>query len=195
LTERLRKIKEEPLINERIPHPYREIVRELRGIRELLEEVKERLVAPPPVAPPPVVAPPALPPLVVPPAPPEWMPVTDRLDRIAVELGVTSRHLSEVKARLLPLLLRANTYRVETLDLGTARDKAELALEGFALTVFKSEGTIKLRFNARSEDEVTIEELTFPEMVVFDWLEFNKVFVTNTVQSGKEAILIALWRK
>lgn len=191
MAERLRKIKEEPLIDERIPHPFRELIKELRGIRGLLEEIKERLVVPP------VPVPPVVPrvPVVVPPAPPEWRPVTDRLDQFVAELRVSREHLRDVKERLRPILLRANAYRVETLDLGTARTKAELALEGFALTVFKNEGTIKLRFNARSEDEITIEELTFPQMVVFDWLTFSKVFITNTEQSGKEATLIALRRK
>jgi len=168
---------------ERIPRPFREIVYELREMRALLEEIKQRLAVPVPPAPP--VVPVVRPPVVIPPAPPEWRPVTDRLEQLAEELRVS----------LKPLLMRANAYRVETLDLGKDRDKAELALEGFALTVFKNEGTIKLRFNARSEDEITIEPLTFPEMVVFDWFTFSKVFITNTVQSGKEATLIALRRK
>jgi len=63
--ERLRKIKEEPLIDERIPHPYREVVAELRAMRELLEEIKEKL---PVVVPPPPAVPPA-PPIVVKPPP------------------------------------------------------------------------------------------------------------------------------
>jgi len=178
---------------ERIPRPFREIVYELREMRALLEEIKQRLAVPVPPAPP--VVPVVRPPVVIPPAPPEWRPVTDRLEQLAEELRVSREHLRDVKERLKPLLMRANAYRVETLDLGKDRDKAELALEGFALTVFKNEGTIKLRFNARSEDEITIEPLTFPEMVVFDWFTFSKVFITNTVQSGKEATLIALRRK
>jgi hypothetical protein len=63
MAERLRKIKEEPLIDERIPHPYREVVAELRAMRELLDEIKEKL---PVVVPPPVVA---LPPEAAPPVP------------------------------------------------------------------------------------------------------------------------------
>jgi hypothetical protein len=68
MAERLRKIKEKPIIDERIPHPYREVVAELRAMCELLEEIKEKL---PVVVPPPVVAPPPAVPVpvaVVPPA-------------------------------------------------------------------------------------------------------------------------------
>lgn len=171
---------------ERIPRPFREIVCELREIRGLLERL---VVAPPPV--PPVVRPP----VVVPPAPPEWRPVTDRLEQLVEELRVSREHLRDVKERLMPLLMRANAYRVETLDLGKAREKAELALEGFALTVYKCTGTLKIRFNERREDEITIEALTYPQMVVIDWLEFTRIFCTNSAQSGKEATLIALRRK
>jgi len=184
--------RKESTMLERIPRPFREVVYELREMRALLEEIKQRLAAP---VPPPPAPPVVRPPVVIPPAPPEWRPVTDRLEQLAEELRVSREHLRDVKERLKPLLMRANAYRVETLDLGKARDKAELALEGFALTVFKCTGTIKLRFNARSEDEITIEELTYPEMIFIDWLEFRKVYVSNTAQSGEEAVLIALRRK
>lgn len=178
---------------ERVPRPFREILAELREMRAVLEEIKQRLTVPVPPAPP--VVPVVRPPIPIPPAPPEWRPVTDRLEQLAEELRVSREQLRGIKERLMPLLMRANAYRVETLDLGTARTKAELALEGFALTVFKNEGTIKLRFNARSEDEITIEPLTFPEMVVFDWLDFTKVYITNTQQADKKAVLIAFRRK
>jgi hypothetical protein len=160
-------------------------------MRVLLEEIKQRLAVPAPPAPPVVVRPP---PVAIPVAPPEWRPVTDRLEQLAEELRVSREHLRDVKERLMPLLVRANAYRVETLDLGKARDKAELALEGFALTVYKCTGTLKVRFNERREDEITIEELTYPEMVVFDKMDFTRVFVTNEIQTGEEAVLIAFRR-
>jgi len=101
--ERVKKIKEKPLIDERIPHPYRDVLGELRSIREELEEIKERLAPPPapPVAPP--VAPPAVPPL-----PPEVEDII-RLYREGLSIRKIAERLrmveSEVRrvVRLIPI--------------------------------------------------------------------------------------------
>jgi hypothetical protein len=111
--ERLRKIKEEPLIDERIPHPYREVIRELRAIRAQLEEMKQRL----PIAiPPPVVK--------IPPAPPApgMPPITVKLPPIGeIEIGDASvGKLAElIAAKLIKL-----PNRVERIDIDTSNTTA-----------------------------------------------------------------------
>jgi len=194
-------------LKEEVPPQLRWIVRYFTKIDEvidLLVRMEKRQIElleiiagrPPTVAPAPPVAPPrvvVLPP--VPAAPAEWKPVTDRLDKIFMELGVVGEDLKEVKATLAPILLRANSYHVETIDLTTARTDAEFTtLQGFALTVFKCGGTISLKFNAKSEDKITIDALTYPQTLLIDWFDFTKVYVTNTAQSGLSATLIS-WKR
>jgi len=91
-------------------------------------------------------------------------------------------------------LKRANDYDVHTLDLGTARTLEEIPMKGFALTIFKCTGTMELRLNKRTARPIPVEALSYPEMIIIDWMDFDTLFVTNTAQSGKEAVLIA-WRR
>ena len=111
MAERLRKIKEKPLIDERIPHPYREVVAELRAMRGLLEEIKESLpvVVPPVVVPP--AAPPTAPPIVVKPPPPTIG---------TIEIGVTS---IKKLAELISVPLEKLPNRVEKIDIDTSKTK------------------------------------------------------------------------
>ncbi len=140
-------------------------------------------VIPPVPAPPPV--PPPFPP---PPAPPEWKPATDRLDLIYAKL-------EKIKAEIELLVIRANTYSVVTIDLGTARPTlTEYPISGFAMTVFKCTGTMDLKLGDITTDVITIEPLTYPEMIVIDRMDFERFFVRNTAQSGKQAVLI-VWRR
>jgi hypothetical protein len=152
-------------------------------------------VPPPPV---PVPAPPVpVPP--PPPAPPEWRPVTDRLDKLIEKLQIIEVRLSEklqaIDVKLALPAIRANTYSVVTIDLSTARPTlTEYSISGFAMTVFKCTGTLDLRLGDITTDVITIEPLTYPAMMVIDRMEFERFFVRNTAQTGKEAILI-VWRR
>ena len=111
MAERLRKIKEKPLIDERIPHPYREVVAELRAMRELLEDIKEKL----PVAVPP---PPA-----VPPAPPLIVPTIG-----TVEIGGASmKKLAKLIADLTTGRLERLPNRLERVDINTSK-KTQISL-------------------------------------------------------------------
>ena len=102
MAERLRKIKEEPLLDERIPHPYREVVAELRAMRGLLEEIKESL--------PVVVLPPGAPPAA--PPPPVILPT--------FEIGVTSiKKLTE----LITASLERFPNRVERINIDTSKKR------------------------------------------------------------------------
>jgi len=142
----------------------------------------------PEIVPPVPAPPPAPPPFPPPPAPPEWKPATDRLDLIYALL-------QEIKAEMVPLVIRANTYSVVTIDLGTARPTlTEYPVSGFAVTIFKCTGTMDLKLGNITTDVITIEPLTYPEMIVIDRMDFDRFFIRNTAQAGKEAVLI-VWRR
>jgi hypothetical protein len=172
----------------------------------LIVELPEAPPAPPPVPPvPPVPPTPPTPPEVPPPAPPEAKPVTDRLDIIISwiasfeplvdKLQELMGKLQEIKAEMETYPVKANTYSVVTIDLGTARSTlTEYAISGFAMTVFKCTGTIELKLGDVTTDVITIEPLTYPSMLVIDRMEFNRFFVRNTAQTGKQAVLI-VWRR
>jgi len=153
------------------PPEWDPIATRLDRIYEKLDDIKSEMVKPPiPVVPPPPVVP-APPP---PPAPAIWKPITDRLD-------------------LLPI--RANTYSVVTIDLGTERAQlTEYPVAGFAITVFKCTGTFDLKIGDITTDAITIEPLTYPETIVIDRIDFTQLFIRNTAQAGKEAVLI-VWRR
>jgi hypothetical protein len=161
----------------------------------LIVELPEVPPAPPPVPPVPP-APPEMPPPA--PAPPEAKPVTDRLDIIIswiASFKPLMDKLQEIKAEMETFAIKANTYSVVTIDLGTARPTlTEYSIGGFAMTVFKCTGTMDLKLGDVTTDAITIEPLTYPEMVVIDRMEFARFFVRNTAQTGKEAVLI-VWRR
>jgi hypothetical protein len=62
------------------------------------------------------------------------------------------------------------------------------------MTVFKCTGTLDLKLGDITTDVITIEPLTYPEMMVIDRMEFERFFVRNTAQAGKQAVLI-VWRR
>ena len=179
MAERLRKIKEKPLIDERIPHPYREVVAELRAIRELLEGIKERLVAPPPAPPAVVVRPPPVPAIMLP---------KEEFREVYVEA------LEKYAALQL-----ADDLHVETIDLSVDRSTAakieELPkLVGLALTMFRNTGTFDLYLNVKDDEhKITFDAITYPQTFLLDWFKVKKVYIGNAAQSGKSATLI-VWK-
>jgi hypothetical protein len=105
------------------------------------------------------------------------------------------KQLQEIKAEMETYPVKANTYSVVTIDLGTARPTlTEYSIGGFAMTVFKCTGTMELKIGDITADVITIEPLTYPSMLVIDRMEFNRFFVRNTAQTGKQAVLI-VWRR
>ena len=174
-----RKVKEEPLIDERIPHPYREVIKELRALRAELEEIKERLP----------VAVPAVPPVVVeaPPMPAIQLP-KEEFREIYVEA-----------LRQYGGLLLAEDLHVETIDLGKDRSTSATIeefpkLAGIALTIFRNTGTFDLYINVKDDyHKLTLDPITYPQTFLVDWFRAKTFYVGNVVQSGKEAVLIA-WK-
>jgi hypothetical protein len=158
-----------------------------------LPEVPAVIPKPPVPVPP---TPPEMPPPA--PAPPEAKPVTDRLDIIIswiASFKPLMDKLQEIKSEMENFVVKANTYSVVAIDLGTARPTlTEYSIGGFAMTVFKCTGTMDLKLGDVTTDTITIEPLTYPEMVVIDRMEFVRFFVRNTAQTGKEAVLI-VWRR
>jgi len=180
--ERLRRAKEEPLLDERIPHPYREFVKELRVIRALLEELVQKLAVP---AAPPVIVRPGVPVVKIPAI---YLPKEEFLNIFAEAL---EKHGA---------LKFADDLYVETVDLSKDRSTSAKIeefskLKGIALTIFRSTGTFDLYINAKDDShKLTFDELTYPQTFLLDWFRLKTIYIGNAVQDGKEAKLIA-WKR
>jgi len=154
----------------------------------------------PPAVPP--VLPPLLPPAVVPPAvpgippviptvpgiPPEWKPVTDRLNML---LWI----ILDINEEIKPIAIKANSYSILNLDLSTAHlaDQTHY-LSGFAITVLRCTGTLELRIGDITTDSITIDPLIYPQTIIIDMMDFTKIFSRNAAQVGMDALLI-IWRR
>ena len=149
-----------------------EVVKELRAIRTLLEEIEKRLPVAAPVVPP-VVKPPAIP---------------EELREVYVEA-----------LKRYGALFLANDLHVETIDLGKDRSTSanieELPkLWGIALTIFRNTGTFDLYINVKDDyHKLTFDALTYPQTFLLDWFRAKTFYVGNAAQSGKTLVLVA-WR-
>jgi hypothetical protein len=165
--------------------------RRLIGASCIVEIPTEKPKPPVPPAPP---VPPEIPPVIPSPTPAEE-PVTVRLDVLIKELYDYEAKLDAIIKALGLFPSKANTYSVVTIDLGTERATlTEYPVAGFAMTVYKCDGTFELKLGDIATDTITVEALTYPSMLVFDRVEFSKFFVKNTAQTGKKAVLI-VWRR
>lgn len=144
--------------------------------------------APPPVAPPlPPVAPPEAP-TPIEPAPPEWRPVTDPMDKIIEKLW-------SIKEEIRPITIKANTYKVSNINLSIARSSFQtFNVPGFAMTIYKCTGEMEVSIGDLATDGIPIEPMVYPQMLVIDRMDFEKFYVKNSAQPGKEATII-IWRR
>jgi len=170
--ERVKRAKEEPLLDGRFPHPYREVIKKLEDTTTLLNKLLEALLRPAAAIRIPGQYPPAQP--------------GDYVNVVANGLNVFGG------------LRMAQDLLVETVDLSTARATSTIQefekLSGIALTVFSSTGTFDLYLNEKNaEHKLTIGALTFPQVLHIDWLKINTIFIGNTAQANKSAVLIA-WK-
>jgi len=182
-TERVKKIKEEPFLDERIPHPYRELVKELRAIKAQLEEISQKLpIAAPPTPPirpgvPPVIKIPAI--------------QLPKEEFLAIFVDALEKHGA---------LKFADDLYVETIDLSKDRSTSNKIeefskLKGIALTIFRNTGTFDLYINEKDDNhKLTLDALTYPQTFLLDWFRLKTVYIGNAAQSGKEAKLIA-WKR
>lgn len=172
-----------PLIDERIPRRFREMIRELKGIRELLEEVKERLAVPPVV--------PTLPPVKV-----RLPPVITKAPVVSLT-GAQFRELLVEANKRYGILTFSDDLYVETVDLSSARSEPTEfpQLKGLALTIYRNTGSFDLYINKASDDhKITVDALTYPQTFLLDWFRVKSLWIQNTAQSGKEAVLIS-WKR
>ena len=77
-------------------------------------------------------------------------------------------------------------YDFQSYDLNTARASpgSTLGQAGESLTVFELSGSCSLRFNGTAKAAILVNELTYPQMVVFE-RTYTNVYLQNTSQSGK----------
>ena len=144
--------------------------------------------APAPVVPPvPPVAPPEAPPTVEP-APSEWRPITDPMDKIIDKLW-------DIKEEIRPLTIKANTYKIVNVNLSIARPSFQtFNMSGFAMTIYKCTGEMEVALGDLATDEIPIDPMVYPQMLVIDRMDFDKFFVKNSAQPGKTATII-VWRR
>jgi len=178
--ERLKKIKEEPLVDERLPHPYREVVAELRAIKAQLEEISRKLPIAIPLAPPVVVKPPLVP-------------------AIALPKEEFRKIYEEALERFEALRLADDLY-VQSIDLKVDRSTAAKIEEfpklvGIALTIFKCTGTADLYLNKKDDEhKITLEPIDYPQTFGLEWFKVRTIYVGNAVQAGRELVIIA-WKR
>jgi hypothetical protein len=163
----------------------------LVGASRIVEIPTEKPKPPVPPAPP---VPPEIPPIIPEPTPAQE-PITVRLDVLIKEIYDYEAKLDAFINALGLFPAKANSYSVVTVDLGTERASlAEYPVAGFAMTVYKCDGTFEIKLGDIATDTITVEPLTYPSMLVFDRVDFSKFFVKNTEQAGRQAILI-VWRR
>jgi hypothetical protein len=77
-------------------------------------------------------------------------------------------------------------YDFQSYDLNTARASpgSTLGVAGDSLTVFELSGSCSLRFDGTSNPDILVNELTWPQMVVFG-RTYTNVYLQNASQSGK----------
>lgn len=81
-------------------------------------------------------------------------------------------------------------YTLKTVSLGTAHTNEALGIEGQSLTIFRLDGTASIRFDGTAHDDIPLLPIEWPAMVIFE-RQFNNVYLSNTIQSGKAIRLYA----
>lgn len=177
--EHLKRIKEEPLLDDNVPHPYREVIKGLNAVLLELEDIKTALT---PVKPPkPGVR------VTTIQIPAIQLPQEDFM-KIYIE---AMRQFGQLKF--------ANDLHVETIDLSVDRSTDAKIQEfskvnGIALTIFSNTGTYDLYLNEKTSDhKITLSSLTYPQTLLIDNFNLKTVYIGNAAQSGQSSVLIA-WK-
>jgi len=120
-------------------------------------------------------------------------------------LGVVAiGNLDELKATMIEAmeeygaLKRATDWLVVTIDLGSARatptEITELA-NTLSMTIFRNTGTFTLYLQLKDDTKkITVDALTYPQTLLIDWFDIERVFITNTAQSGSTATILKFFR-
>jgi hypothetical protein len=100
--------------------------------------------------------------------------------------------------RLIRELLRpANDLTVARIDLGVARTEPVEVREltpAVSLTIFRLTGKLDLYLQKHDEKrKIAFDPIDYPQTFLIDWFNIEHVYITNTAQPGKEAVIIA-WK-
>lgn len=81
---------------------------------------------------------------------------------------------------------KEDDYDFQSYDLNTTRASpgSVVGIAGESLTVFELSGSCSLRFNGTAKPAILVNELTYPQMIVFD-TRYTNVYLQNASQSGK----------
>ena len=96
------------------------------------------------------------------------------------------------------VLKRANDFYVASIDLASARNTpteiTELA-NALSLTIFRNTGTFTLYLQVKDDPhKITVDALTYPQTLLIDWFDIQKVWITNTAQSGLSATILKFFK-
>lgn|GEM_PF-3253764 len=184
--DRLQKVKEKPVLDGRIPHPYREYLQGLQAIVAKLEEISAKL------------------PIAIPTVTPGIRPGMPAVKVPVPVLQLSKEQFIDVYATALEkqgVLKFADDLHVQDIDLGVDRttdteiEELPKCKNSIALTVLLNTGTFDLYINEKNVDhKIPIAALTWPQTLLIDWFRIQTIYVGNTVQTGLSATLIA-WKR
>ena len=105
---------------------------------------------------------------------------------MVVTKGADTRFKTVEVANVLETISAEDDYDFQSYDLNTTRASpgSTLGQAGESLTVFELSGSCSLRFNGTAKPAILVNELTYPQMVVFE-RTYTNVYLQNTSQSGK----------
>lgn len=100
--------------------------------------------------------------------------------------GANTRFKTVEVANVLETVSAEDDYDFQSYDLNTARASpgSTLGVAGESLTVFELSGSCSIRFNGTAKPAILVNELTYPQMVVFE-RTYTDVYLQNTAQAGK----------
>jgi len=105
---------------------------------------------------------------------------------MVVTKGADTRFKTVEVANVLETISAEDDYDFQSYDLNTARASpgSTLGQAGESLTVFELAGSCSLRFDGTAKSAILVNELTYPQMIVFE-RTYTDVYLQNTSQSGK----------
>jgi len=96
------------------------------------------------------------------------------------------------------VLKRATDWLVVDIDLAKVRPSPEEVTElanALSLTIFRNTGTFVLYLQQKDDTKkITVDALTYPQTLLIDWVDIQKVFITNTAQSGLTAQILKFFK-
>jgi len=149
-----------------------------REMLELLREIRDLLKGAPPPLPPP-------------------LPGVSQVELVKPTVEELVTMITEAMEKH-GALKRANDWYVATINLSTARSTPEEITElanALSLTIFRNTGTFVLYLKKKDDaKKITVDALTWPQTLLIDWFDIEKVFIVNTAQSGLTAQILKFFR-